>query len=144
MARAIEVRLANSDDARALAELLAQLGYPSAPERVLMRLRALSPSDADAVFVAVEGNTPIGMLSLHLVPLFHRDGFVGRITALVVREDRRSDGVGAVLIQHCEHHARARGAERLEVTSGDQRTRAHAFYTRNGFQPESRRFTKTL
>ena len=94
--------------------------------------------------MAIDETTPIGLLSLHLIPLFHRGGCIGRITALVVREDFRSGGVGATLIRHCEQYARNRGAERLEVTSGDQRTRAHDFYCKNGFQRESQRFTKAL
>jgi hypothetical protein len=38
----------------------------------------------------------------------------------------------------------ARTAERLEITSGDSRTKAHMFYTRRGYSREGQRFSKWL
>ena len=63
---------------------------------------------------------------------------------LVVDEGRRSQGIGAVLLDHLEHVARDHGAHCVELDSGHQRTGAHRFYRSRGYRDTSLKFRKDL
>ena len=136
----ILVRQAQPSDASVISGLLADLGYPSAPAQVQSRLAEASASPHTAIFVAESNSQVVGALSFHRIPLFHTDGFLGRITSLVVSSTFQRRGVGRLLVAAAEELARAQGCVRLEVTSGEHRPEAHAFYESLGYQPASRRF----
>lgn len=138
------VRAAEASDAGALAELLGQLGYPCTPSEVRDRLTALAAPEADAVFVALLAGVPAGLASLHLIPLLQEARPIARITAFVVAEAARRRGVGRLLVAACEARARAWNAARLELTSGDHRREAHAFYLALGFTRAAQRFVMPL
>ena len=63
---------------------------------------------------------------------------------LVTDEANRSSGAGGALLQHLKKIAIARHCEKLVLDSGTQRTRAHAFYFREGFAISSFHFVKPL
>jgi phosphinothricin acetyltransferase len=63
---------------------------------------------------------------------------------LIVREDRRSLGAGAALLARAEEEARKEGAWALTLESANWRTRAHAFYLREGMDDSAHSFTKVL
>lgn len=62
----------------------------------------------------------------------------------MVRRDRRPSGAGSALLEAAETEARRHGAPRLDLTSGNWRDDAHAFYERHGFETHARGFTKRL
>src|SRR4051812_4882410 len=126
-AEAAVIRRARSDDAPALAVLLAALGYPAEVALIERRIAACVASRETVVFVAESGNRIVGALSFHCIPLFHAEGSLGRITSLVVGPDDRRRGIGRLLVGAGEEFARAHGCARVEVTSGDHRPEAHAF-----------------
>jgi GNAT superfamily N-acetyltransferase len=76
------------------------------------------------------------------LPLFHTPGYLARITALVVAATARGIGVGRALLAATEAYAWSTGCVRIEVTSGDHRPDAHAFYERLGYHVDERRFIK--
>ena len=53
-------------------------------------------------------------------------------------------GIGRQLLKEADHRARVGGASRIELTSGSQRTEAHAFYRACGYKDSSVRFVKQL
>ena len=53
---------------------------------------------------------------------------------LVTDEEQRSRGVGRALIGWIDEEARRIGADAVILDSGTQRTRAHRFYLREGFE----------
>src|SRR3546814_18105025 len=67
-----------------------------------------------------------------------------RITALVVTSHAQGRGLGRQLLHEAELRARAAGAARLELSSGSQRTDAHAFYRACGYGDGTVRFNKRL
>ena len=138
----ITIRIAGPEDAPAVAALLSELGYPSEPRQVAMRLESYSGSAGSAVFVACMGDGVAGVLSFHCIPLLHTDDLLGRITSLVVSAASRRLGIGALLVAEAESFGRQRGCSRFEVTSGDHREDAHAFYERLDYHPDCRRFLK--
>jgi GNAT superfamily N-acetyltransferase len=138
------VRRAEPADARSIAVCLDALGYGTTAGLVHARLVAFEGSDADAAFVAIgnDGTSPLGVVSVHLLPLFHSEGNLARITALAVRDDAQRTGVGRMLVDAAETFAWARACRRIEVTSGDHRPNAHAFYLAMGYALDERRFLK--
>lgn len=138
------VRVATVHDAQAVSALLGDLHYPTTVASAAARIARLASTDASACLVALRGAIVCGLVTIHRIPLFHRDGELARITSLVVAQGYRRSGVGAALIAACEAHAREHGAERIELTSGDSRLDAHAFYEHQGFAREGLRLTKQV
>lgn len=63
---------------------------------------------------------------------------------LVTDETRRSRGIGKILLQHLERHAKEIHCDVLALDSGTQRSAAHRFYFRHGLVIPSFCFRKTL
>jgi GNAT superfamily N-acetyltransferase len=138
----ISIRQATESDAEALAALVGELGYPTAPATALERLKD-STDAGDRVLVAVHRSNVIGLILLHRTPFLHRPPD-GRISTLVVSGDYRGHGVGGRLIEAAESVFRDWGCSRIEVSSGAQRADAHRFYLRAGYSEQPRRFIKVL
>jgi GNAT superfamily N-acetyltransferase len=147
----VVIRDATDADAVPISFLLGDLGYLIEPALIVEKLVAIRDSPVNRVWVvelranAVLGDRALaGLLSFHAIPLLHKVGGLGRITALVVHPKVRGKGIGRRLVGVAEHFARDIHCERLEVTSGEQRHDAHRFYTGLGFSPRSARFVKAL
>jgi GNAT superfamily N-acetyltransferase len=137
------IRRAEPEDAPAIATCLASLGYATSPALVLEKLAALTNRSSDVVLLAVDPSAGVvGVVSIHVLPLFHAPGHVARLTALAVRQDQQGRGVGRALVQAAETFAWQADCHRVEVTSGDHRPGAHAFYEKLGYRVDERRFIK--
>jgi N-acetylglutamate synthase-like GNAT family acetyltransferase len=136
------IRPALATDAVRISDLLEQLGYGAAPSLVERKLVLLSRSSMDSVLIAESGNGVVGVVSLHVLELFHAEGRLGRITSLVVAATSRGEGVGKLLVEASDQYFLQSGCVRAEVTSGNHRTEAHAFYQANGYYADERRFLK--
>lgn len=137
-----DIRPAGLEDAVQIALLIHELGYVISPELVRNKLIAMAASDVDHALVAATGDRLLGCISLHAMPLFHAEGNLGRITALVVRTEKRGQGVGRALIVAAHAWFEAAHCVRLEVTSGDHREVAHRFYARHGYAREGQRLLR--
>ena len=111
--RDVRVRAPEPSDAEALAGLLGELGYPSPVDAVARRLGELACSEMDAIFVALLAGEPVGLAAVHVIPLFHQEQPIARITSLVVAERARRRWIGVALLAECEAYARALRADRL-------------------------------
>jgi N-acetylglutamate synthase-like GNAT family acetyltransferase len=140
----MELREARPDDQARVAELLDQLGYPTSPAAAGRRLQLLAASPHDAVWVAVREGTVVGLVAIHVSGALEYDGAVAKVSALVVDETARREGVGKQLMVLAEREARRRGCELLFLTTSERRADAHAFYRSIGFEETGRRFAKTL
>jgi ribosomal protein S18 acetylase RimI-like enzyme len=140
----VSIREADPADAPAVAGLLAELGYPSSEEEFRRRFEHYSVVAGTHLIAAEEDGEVIGLAAMQVMPLIHRDLPVGRITAMVVRADRRGAGVGRRLEEELEAIARREGCGRIDLTSRHHREEAHAFYRSLGFEETSRRFVKDL
>jgi len=145
---AIRVREAGSADAAEVLRLLALLGHEQPAGDAASRFGAFLEHGQH---VLVACSTPagssaplLGAVTLHITPLLHRPGPAGRLTALIVDERARGEGVGRALVEAAEEFLAARGCESIEVTSNKKRTDAHAFYERLGYTATSFRFAKSL
>lgn len=140
---ATTVRGARGADRAAMLVLLAELGYPSDAATLERRLGRVHRESSVRLLVAEQGGRIVGLASLHVLHLIERPP-LGRLSAIVVTEPARRGGVGLELMERVEREARAMGCDRLEVTSGEWRADAHAFYRDLGFEETSKRFTKRL
>lgn len=138
------IRAARDSDAPAIAELLAQLGYPSTVASVSMRLAKLQAEGSIVVVAGNDRHEIVGVASAVSYAALHTDTPVAYITALVTNEDVRRAGVGRRMVIALEQWALDRGCTRLSVTSGEHRIDAHAFYDQCGFSLTGRRLTKNL
>ena len=139
----VEIRDANGADALALVSLIAQLGFSVDRFGVTERLGQLAAL-GEPVIVAESSGMLLGMLNWHVMRTIHRSRCVGRIVALVVDEAARGQGIGTRLLAEAEQRMRARGCEKMEVTSNLVLERAHRFYERCGLERSSYRFAKDL
>jgi len=134
----VSVRRAGAADAAALAALLAELGYATAPADVEARL-----TETTALVAELDGEVAAA-LTLSIVPVVHEPGGWCRITMLVVAERARRQGLARTLVAEAEDIARDRGCGRIEVTSALHRDGAHEFYRGMGYGQVSEHFLKPL
>ncbi|MFB6721060.1 GNAT family N-acetyltransferase [Kribbella sp. NPDC056345] len=128
------VRPAEPADAAAINVLFAQLGYPDQDTgSTVARIRAWQADPSSTAYVADAGGNLLGVVAVHVGPYFERTGNWARVVALVVSEDVRGQGVGGRLMAVAEEFAAAAGCVRIELSSADRRTEAHAFYEGRGY-----------
>jgi GNAT superfamily N-acetyltransferase len=130
-------------DAPVVAELLAELGYPTDAATVAGRLERLAIV-GDRVLVAEVDGEVAGLAHLQVTPAIEHDRPVARVGALVVAESRRRQGIGRALVEAAEAEARARNCVLLFLTTSELRDDAHAFYELLGLERTGRRYGRTL
>jgi GNAT superfamily N-acetyltransferase len=145
----IRVRDATKDDWQAVASLLAELGRPDIrgtpdeePARLLFE-DYLERNDAVAL-VAEDTGGVIGFCDLEFRPRLNFTRPQAWIPDLIVAEDARSRGAGAALLERAEELARSRDCWGMTLESANWRTRAHAFYAREGWEDTGHSFGKSL
>lgn len=142
------VRPGVPDDAARVTQLLAELGYPDNDvDSVRARLKAWAALADSAVFVSERDGAVVGVIAVSVIPYLERDGSLARIVALVTAQSARGTGVGRELVGAAERYAHEKGCVRMEVTSANRRSDAHAFYRRLGYEnwaDRSGRFIKSL
>jgi ribosomal protein S18 acetylase RimI-like enzyme len=88
---------------------------------------------ANAVFVALEGDEPAGIMGLmreRASRLAHR----ATIIMVYVRDEARGSGMARELLAHLTDHARRSGIRLLELVVRADNPAAIRFYTREGFR----------
>jgi GNAT superfamily N-acetyltransferase len=136
------IRSATSADSEQVAALVEQLGYRANERFVRDQLARLASQPGVRVFVVDHKGAIIGLLCFSIIPLLHISGGLGRISALVVDSQFKGQGVGRRLVAEAEAFAWNNGCTRIEITSGDHRPDAHAFYEAIGYFQDCRRFVK--
>jgi GNAT superfamily N-acetyltransferase len=144
MQHSVDVRPAAPHDTAALAALMTHLGYPTEPGVMRVRMERISALPRYAAWVAESEGEVIGMVGAMIGWAFVYDAPYARILALVVHPAHRGQGAGAALVRAVEEWARTHGAGSLHLTAANQRTDAHRFYTRLGFDDTGKRFHKRL
>jgi GNAT superfamily N-acetyltransferase len=143
------IRDALPEDWPAVADLLRQLGRPSAlgtPGEGELRegyLEFLSRSDAATLVVETDGRV-VGFCDLLFLPRLNFVGPQAWIPDLVVAEEERGRGVGAAMLAAAEALARDRGCWSIFLSSANWRTRSHQFYRREGWDQSGQYFSKSL
>jgi GNAT superfamily N-acetyltransferase len=143
----IEVREARLADAEEVVRLLALLGHPQPASDPKSRLAAFFDQGQHVLVAArtppAPGSPLVGVVTLHITPVMHRSGPIGRLTAVIVDEPVRGQGFGRALVAASEAFLIERGCSMIEITSNKKRTDAHAFYEGLGYTATSFRFAKS-
>ena len=139
-----DLRSAMIADADDVARLLTDLGYPCEIDDAVERIDAIAGNDRQALVLARRDGAVCGLIALDFMYYLPLGTITCRVTALVVTPTAQGLGIGRQLLKEAERRARTGGASRIELTSGSQRTEAHAFYRACGYKDSSVRFVKQL
>ena len=127
------VRRATADDARQIAALSGELGYPADAKSVEAMLHGLLQRQDQLVLVAeAPGGTVSGWIQAHGSPVIE-SGFRVEITGLVVSAQARRRGVGRALVAEAEAWASRISAAYVVVRSNVKRAESHLFYPSLGY-----------
>jgi GNAT superfamily N-acetyltransferase len=141
------IRNLDTSHAAQLIPLLIDLGYPNQDVVSLAnRIQIFVSQSRSFIYGFYEQETLVAFGSLSLIPLIHEDGYLGRVSALAVKENAQGKGIGRQLMLYMERVAVSHNCTRMELTSGAHReSQAHIFYTKIGYQKYSgARFVKSL
>lgn len=130
------VRRAHPDDADAIARLLHDFNteYDDAtpgPEKLAQRMRELL--DGGETIALVAGDGPDGVAILRLRRSIWTPGLECYLAELYVAPGRRGEGLGRALIEAAIAAARAKGADYMELNTGEDDIAARALYEKLGF-----------
>jgi ribosomal protein S18 acetylase RimI-like enzyme len=132
----IGVRTAQTDDAEAIGQLLHDFNTEfdvstPAPDLLAKRIRELLA--ADEITVLLSGTNPHGLAVLQFRPAIWTHALECYLAELYVSADRRGQGLGRGLMEAAINLARNRGANRIELGTGEDDTAARALYESLGF-----------
>jgi ribosomal protein S18 acetylase RimI-like enzyme len=130
------VRLAEVADADAAGRLLHDFNteyddFTPGPEALAERLRFLLTSGEATVLLGGAG--PDGLAVLRFRPALWTETLDCYLEELYVVPDRRGRGLGRALMEAAMELARARGAARMDLGTGDDDVAARALYEKLGF-----------
>jgi GNAT superfamily N-acetyltransferase len=143
------VRDAGPEDFESVSRLLEELGRPKVigtdqePER-RADYEAWLATPGLFAWVAEDTGNVVGFIDMQLVPRLNFGAPQAWVPDLIVTHGERSRGAGAALLAEAERTARAQGAFALTLESAHWRTRAHAFYLREGMTDGGKEFLKVL
>jgi ribosomal protein S18 acetylase RimI-like enzyme len=140
------IRPAGIQDIGALQTLFLQLGYHTKRETVAARLKEAEGRDGILVAESEKetGSVVCGVVVINFVTPVHEEGRWAVISALVIDEACRGEGIGQTLLAEAERLSREKGCTQIELSSSERRTRAHKFYEDNGYHEVRKRFVKPL
>jgi len=130
------VRLAGPDDAADAGRLLHDFnveydaGTPG-PEALAQRLAEIMATGESAVLLGGDG--PDGLAILRFRPALVTAGLECYLAELYVVPDRRGQGLGRALMDAAIELARRRGADTMDLNTGEDDTAARALYASLGF-----------
>ena len=135
------IRLATVDDLPAILALYSDLdaAYGSTPDEGgvddLELWRQVMADTRQQVLVGEQAGEIVGTVNLIIVPnLGHRGKPWAAVENVVVRGERRGQGLGTALMSEASRIARSRGCYKMVLTSNVARQQAHQFYRRLGWQ----------
>ncbi|MFL5833788.1 MAG: GNAT family N-acetyltransferase [Solirubrobacterales bacterium] len=134
--REIEVRQATADDAEALARLLhdfnSEFDEPTPPvETIAGTLRRLLGTGEATALLAGEG--PDGLALLRFRPALWSEGAEAYLQELYVVPPLRGRGIGRRLLEQAIEIAREKGADTIDLNTGETDAAARALYESMGF-----------
>ena len=143
-------RQARAADVPAVVALLREdvLGAGRETEEIwpyLAGFERIEASGSTVLVVGEEAGRLVATYQLSVLPSLSRQGASrALLEAVRVAADRRSQGIGALMMRDAEARARAAGCAMIQLTTDRTRTDAHRFYERMGFQASHLGFKRAL
>jgi len=127
------VRAMTAGDAERVAALSGELGYPSTPEQIQARFRAVQERTDASVLVAADASGRVQGW-VHVYGRYHLESDrTAEIGGLIVASECRGQGIGRSLMSAAEAWARERGYGQVRLGSNTLRADAHRFYLDLGY-----------
>lgn len=140
----LTIRVAERNDAAALAQLMCELGYETTKSEMQKRLERIATDERYRTFVAVLDGKLCGMIGTLTSLSYEHNDPGGRILALVTLSTMRRGGIGRALIAAAENDFAQRGIRRVALNTRLARDDAHKFYEALGYERNGWRFVKQL
>ena len=140
------IRETELSDFEKVIELLEQLWPDKELNRnALLNIFSSLVRSPDILYLCAEidGNI-IGFCSLVIRESLRIEGLFAHIDELIIDEQFRRTGVGAVLLGASLAAAKKRGCKVIELDSAFYREYAHMFYLKEGFEKKAYLFSKEL
>lgn len=138
----ISIRAAELKDIPSLKRLFLQLGYKTESASLEQRIR--EQHDRLCTLVAESEREVCGVIVINFIMPFHENNLWALISALVIDESSRGQGVGQQLLIASERIAVIKKCSQIELSSSEKRVKAHKFYENNGYKEVRKRFVKLL
>ncbi|MEN3930740.1 GNAT family N-acetyltransferase [Microvirga sp. W0021] len=148
----ISIRLAHRDDLEALVHLFAEDEFnqsdrwteESAPAYYAAFEKVQVSENSNLYSVLIDGEI-VGTFTLVFIPVIFGGGAHRVVLEGVhVSQHHRSAGIGRIILEFTEKHAKEQGAKSVALTSKKVRIRAHGFYEKNGYLKSHEGFRKQL
>ena len=140
----LRIRVAEMNDAAALAQLMCELGYETTTSEMQMRMERIAADECYRTFVAVHDGKVCGMIGTLACPSYEHNDPGGRILALATLGAMRRHGIGRTLIATAEKDFAQRGIKHVTLNTQFAREDAHKFYESLGYERNGWRFVKQL
>ena len=147
----VTIRSARPGDVDRLIALLAHGALvdgkedPARPESYATALAEIGSTPGNDILVAELAGVVVGMCQLLMFRHIQGGGgLCAEIESMHVHPDVRSRGIGGQLLSAAVEAARLAGCYRVQLTSNVQRTDAHRFYARHGFEPSHVGFKRVM
>lgn len=139
------IRRAEQKDKIEIYELICLLEDIRIPPDLFDPIFEKNLADSSIFYFVSEHDLKItGFMSLHIQHLLHHWGKVAEIQELCVQTDDRNKGTGKMLLETAIKTAKENGCELIELAANNKRTKAHGFYSKNGFNNSHFKFTLPL
>ncbi len=135
------IREAQPDDLLEVYELLCTLENHELPLQAFAETYGHNLEEPLIRYLVAEEDKLVGFISLHMDRQLHHASLVGEVQELIVREDRRGQGIGEALLKAAQEQAAQAGCSHMELNSNLKRTGAHAFYAHMGWEKNHYCFT---
>ncbi len=129
----VVIRRALARDARRIAALSGQLGYPVSPDKMRRCLQTVSRRKDQKVFVAEVDGVVEGWLEVFIPPSVLNWG-KAEVGALVIDARMRGSGLGRKLLEAARRWSQKRGSQFIYLRSNVKRKDAHRFYVNAGYR----------
>jgi len=142
----IIIREFNDTDIPEMANLMIELGYPTTSTEMVERINNFRTNPDYKTLVAERNNKIIGVIGMMKLYFWEQNKWYVKIQALVVKQTVRKHGVGELLIKSSEVWAKEIGAICIALNCGNkaERSEAHKFYPKMGFQHKSSGYIKFI
>lgn len=104
-------------------------------ESYVAAFEAISADPNHELLVAEKNGEVVGTFQLSFLPnMTYRGAWRTQIEGVMVSVDHRNQGIGTAMMQWAIAKSRERGCGLAQLTSFNQRTKAHRFYEKLGFR----------
>ena len=91
-------------------------------------------SPNSAIFLAIENQKAIGIVTIHKIPQIRKGTYCGEIEEMFVIPEYQGKGTALHLLNTCINWAKQQNINIIRLESSNDLQRAHGFYEKSGFR----------